>query len=87
MAFLSLCDPLGEDDGALVNGPSSWYTDVMEDSIENAQSAGSKSYHYQVVARRYRPQTLVGQSHVAQALSNAMASWIRRHVPSFLHFK
>ena len=50
----------------------------MEKSIEKTpedHSAGSESY--QVVSRRYRPQTfaeLVGQSHVAQALSNAMAS-------------
>ena len=53
----------------------------MKTTPENSQgtpedhSAGSKSY--QVVARRYRPQTfaeLVGQTHVAQALSNAMGS-------------
>jgi DNA polymerase-3 subunit gamma/tau len=44
-------------------------------SVEEDHSAGSGSY--QVVARRYRPKTfdeLVGQSHVVQALSNALTS-------------
>ena len=62
----------------LVNRSSAWYIDGMEQSIETHtedHTAGSGSY--QVVARRYRPQTfaeLVGQTHVAQALSNAMAT-------------
>ncbi|GHT18902.1 hypothetical protein FACS1894189_7310 [Planctomycetales bacterium] len=44
-------------------------------SVEEDHSAGSGSY--QVVARRYRPKTfeeLVGQTHVVQALSNALTS-------------
>ena len=42
-----------------------------------AQSAGQESADYVVVARRYRPQSfeeLIGQGHVAQALSRAIAS-------------
>ena len=62
----------------LVSRSFAWYIDGMEKPIENHpedHSTGSESY--QVVARRYRPQVfaeLVGQSHVAQALSNAMAT-------------
>src|SRR5579864_7267690 len=39
--------------------------------------AASPSPHYTVLARRFRPQTfaeVVGQSHVAQALKNAIAA-------------
>ena len=44
---------------------------------EPLQGASSSGRQYIVVARRYRPQTfeeLVGQEHVAQALSNAISS-------------
>ncbi len=43
----------------------------------NTRSDATESGHYTVIARRYRPQgfdELVGQQHVAQALSNAIAS-------------
>ena len=62
----------------LANSPVSWYSDAMKHSTEHlpdSSTVGPKNY--QVVARRYRPQTfaeLVGQSHVSQALSNAMSS-------------
>ncbi len=45
--------------------------------IMSADSHGAGSGNYQVVARRYRPKTfdeLVGQPHIAQALSNALTS-------------
>lgn len=48
---------------------------VAVNPLKEDHSAGSGSY--QVVARRYRPKTfeeLVGQSHIAQALSNALTS-------------
>jgi DNA polymerase III subunit gamma/tau len=44
---------------------------------ESLQGGDVKSHQYVVVARRYRPQVfdeLVGQEHVAQALSNAISS-------------
>ncbi len=43
----------------------------------SADHHGAGSGNYQVVARRYRPKTfdeLVGQPHIAQALSNALTS-------------
>ena len=43
----------------------------------NPRSDATESGHYTVIARRYRPQgfdELIGQQHVAQALSNAIAS-------------
>ena len=43
----------------------------------NQRSDAAESGHYTVIARRYRPQgfeELVGQQHVAQALSNAIVS-------------
>jgi DNA polymerase III subunit gamma/tau len=46
-------------------------------SAESAEKTGDQDQPYVVVARRYRPQTfaeLVGQEHVAQALSNAIAT-------------
>ncbi len=52
----------------------------MSDSTPNADASSEKSEpvgQYVVVARRYRPQTfdeLVGQQHVAQALSNAIST-------------
>lgn len=50
-------------------------TQSVEESGADDHSAGSGSY--QVVARRYRPKVfeeLVGQNHIAQALSNALTS-------------
>ena len=44
---------------------------------ELAEAPGGSPHSYVVVARRYRPQTfdeLIGQEHVAQALSNAIAT-------------
>jgi len=52
----------------------------MADPVANAEVASTpqdRGQPYVVVARRYRPQTfaeLVGQEHVAQALSNAIAT-------------
>jgi DNA polymerase III subunit gamma/tau len=51
----------------------------MSDPVANAESlpAAQRGDQYVVVARRYRPQTfteLIGQEHVAQALSNAIAT-------------
>ncbi len=51
----------------------------MVDSAANAESPSSapRGEQYVVVARRYRPQTfteLIGQEHVAQALSNAIST-------------
>lgn len=50
----------------------------MTDAQElNPRSDATESGHYTVIARRYRPQgfeELIGQQHVAQALSNAIAS-------------
>jgi len=46
-------------------------------ALEAAQNDEHKPAEYQVVARRYRPQTfeeLIGQQHVARALSNAITS-------------
>ncbi len=43
----------------------------------NPRSDATESGHYTVIARRYRPQgfeELIGQQHVAQALSNAIAA-------------
>jgi DNA polymerase III subunit gamma/tau len=44
---------------------------------QSQEPAAERSHEYVVVARRYRPQTfedLIGQEHVAKALSNAIAS-------------
>jgi DNA polymerase-3 subunit gamma/tau len=44
---------------------------------DTAPASGGPTHQYVVVARRYRPQTfdeLLGQEHVAQALSNAIAT-------------
>src|SRR5665648_481739 len=44
---------------------------------ELTEAAGGSSHSYVVVARRYRPQAfaeLIGQEHVAQALSNAIST-------------
>jgi DNA polymerase-3 subunit gamma/tau len=51
----------------------------MADVVANAESPSTapRGEQYVVVARRYRPQTfteLIGQEHVAQALSNAIAT-------------
>ncbi|MFM1802764.1 MAG: polymerase subunit tau, partial [Planctomycetota bacterium] len=47
----------------------------MSDSVSGPQSASAGSASYQVVARRYRPQSLddlVGQEHVVSAIRNAI---------------
>ena len=50
----------------------------MSDTAKNPEFAEVGAPHqYVVVARRYRPQVfaeLIGQEHVAQALSNAISS-------------
>jgi DNA polymerase-3 subunit gamma/tau len=46
-------------------------------NAEATQATNGPAWQYVVVARRYRPQTfaeLIGQEHVAQALSNAIAA-------------
>jgi DNA polymerase-3 subunit gamma/tau len=49
----------------------------MPDSTLESGSLGDRSHEYIVVARRYRPQTfeqLIGQEHVARALTGAIAA-------------
>jgi DNA polymerase III subunit gamma/tau len=49
----------------------------IADTSEPAEAPSGAPHSYVVVARRYRPQTfdeLIGQEHVAQALSNAIAT-------------